>query len=99
MITDPEIVRFVNEEIRPMAEQLRAIKAKSAQLVARWFGNNIANRVPNDSTALDDGREAEGASRLTGADITNMVGQLANISSQYNADIIEKPCVRTFTAS
>jgi len=93
-ITDPEVIRFINEEVRPLAEQMRAMKIKSAQIVARWFGNAINSRTPNDSTAVDDGRQTEGASRLTGADVNSLIGQAANISSQFNTDIIEKPCVR-----
>lgn len=98
-ITDPEVIKFVNEEVRPLAEEYRAIKIKSAQIVARWFGNNINGRVPNDSTTLNDGRDAEGVSRLTGADINSLIGQAANIASQFNTDICEKPCVRPFQAS
>lgn len=93
-ITDPEVIRFVNDRIRPHAERLRAVKAESASIVSAWFGLGINTRCPNDSSPLADGRTAEGVSRLTGIDITNLVGQAANISSQYNADIIEKPCVR-----
>lgn len=98
-ITDPEVIRFVNEEVRPIAETLRAVKIKSAAVVSRWFADGINSRCPNDSSALEDGREIEGVSRLKGSDINSLVAQLANISSQYNSDIIELPCVRPLSVS
>ena len=93
-ITDPEVIRFTNERVRTYAEKLRAVKAEGASLVAAWFSLGVNSRCPNTTDLLQDGRANEGASRLTGADINSLVGQAANISSQFNADIIEKPCIR-----
>lgn len=92
-ITDPEVIRFINERVRTYAERLRAVKMEGASLVSAWFGLGINTRTPNDSSPVADGREREGVSRITGADVNNLIGQAANISSQFNQDIIEKPCV------
>ena len=67
-ITDPEAIKFVNEYIRPMCEQIRSSNAKGADFAIKWAG--ISAGFPNDAAEmLEDGREDEGISRLTGADI------------------------------
>lgn len=103
MITDPQAIRFTNEVIRVKAEQVRALKAEIDSAMAAWFGG-INSLIPNSAEeALDDGRESEGVSRLTGADINALVTQLAGIQTALNAagvaDVISKPCVRPLSAS
>jgi hypothetical protein len=96
MITDPQAIRFANEQVRPLCERARALKAEIDAMTTTWFGG-VNNLFPNDSTALDDGREAEGVSRLTGAQVNSAVGQLIGIAP--NAEIISAPCVRPLSAS
>lgn len=97
-ITNPEAIRFVNEQVRPLCEKARALSAEIAAMQTLWFGGLDAN-FPNDATALDDGRDAQGVSRLTGAQIQLAVGVLIAMHGQANAEIIAKPCVRPLTAS
>jgi len=97
-ITNPEAIRFVNEQVRPLCEEAQAIIAKINAMQTSWFAG-LNNSFPNDSTALDDGREAQGVSRLTGADINSAVGTLLAVAGASNAEIISKPCVRTLQAS
>jgi len=95
-ITDPEAIKFVNEYIRPMCEQIRSSNAKGADFAIKWAG--ISGSFPNDPTEIvEDGREASGVSRLSGADIQavasvfdSLLGDL-DITAQA---IIQKPCVR-----
>lgn len=98
MITDPQAIRFVNEVIRPMAERLRALKSDVDSASTTWFGG-VNALVPNQvGEAVDDNRELEGVSRLTGADVTNLVTQLLSFQAQLNgggvAAVVSKPCVR-----
>jgi hypothetical protein len=63
-----------------------------------WFGG-INSLIPNSAEeAVADGRESEGVSRLTGADVNNLVTQLAAFQAQLSAEgvptVISKPCVR-----
>lgn len=96
-IDNPEAIRWVNEVIRPLAENYRATNIMSEQALAQWYGG-MNTLFPNDSTALEDGREAEGVSRLTGADINSFMGQVATLVGQFDGggvvDVINKPCVR-----
>lgn len=97
-ITNPEAIRFTNEQVRVLCEEARALVARINAMQTKWF-SGISAMCPNDVTALADGRDADGSSRLTGADINSAVGILIAIANASNAQIIEKPCVRALSAS
>ena len=95
-ITDAEAIKFVNEYIRPMCENLRYMCARGKDWKIRWDAGMSA-KFPNDTSPVVDGRDAEGISRLTGADIN----AVAAVFNTLLADIdttsevaINKPCVR-----
>ena len=92
-ITDPQAIRFVNEQVRPLAEALRAFKARSDAAVVDWYAGLNA-MFPNDASPVVDGREAEGVSRLTGQDINDVMYILATAVAGMGDAIIAKPCVR-----
>jgi hypothetical protein len=96
-MNEPEVIRFVNERLRPRAEQLRALIARIDDDLATWTGQ-IAARVPNDGTVLEDGRAEEGVSRLTGADLHAEIGILTQLKTRFDANgvraVIGKACVR-----
>ena len=94
-ITDPEAIKFVNDYIRPMCETVRYMNMRGADWATKWA--EVSSKFPNDTSAVEDGRDAEGISRLTGADI-NAVGVvfaslLAGIDTAAQTTIA-KPCVR-----
>lgn len=97
-ITDPEAIRFVNEQIRPLCEEVRALVARVGAMNTSWqAGINV--KFPNDASAVTDNRDTEGISRLTGADIQSAVGILLAVTAASNSQIISKPCVRALSAS
>lgn len=96
-ITDPEAIKFVNEYIRPMCEQVRYMGARGSDFANKW--SLLAADFPNDAAELvEDGRDAEGISRLTGEDInataTVFLTLLASIGTPEAQATISKPCVR-----
>jgi hypothetical protein len=99
-IDNPQAIKFVNEQVRPMAERLRAIKAEIDGMMVDWF-NGMDALVTNDPTPVADGREAEGVSRLTGADCVSLVvaAQAVQTALSTYAAIVAKPCVRPLSAS
>lgn len=97
-ITNPEAKKFVNEQIRPLAEEARAIKAKIDAATTTWYGGMNA-KFPNDSSPVVDNREGEGISRLVGSDINSVMSVLIGASTALNSEIIAKPCVRPLQAS
>ena len=98
MITDPQAIRFTNEVIRPLSEQLRALSANIDAATLAWTGG-ISALIPDSAAELlDDGRQVEGVSRLTGADIRAVVTALAAIRAAGTDAVISKPCVRALNA-
>lgn len=97
-ITNPEAVKFCNEVVRPMAELARAFVAKTGAHSTEWF-SGINSLFPNDASPVLDGREDEGVSRLTGANVNSLMGVLIAMAGQSNAEIVSKPCVRAIQVS
>lgn len=102
-ITNPQAIRFANEQVRPLAEKLRALKAEIDSMMVDWFGG-VNAIIPNDNNELlEDGREAEGVSRLDGDDIVGLIIVAQGVQSTLNtagyADRIAKPCVRPLDAN
>lgn len=95
-ITSPEAIRFVNEQVRPLCEEARALMARINAMQTLWF-SGLNTVFPNDTTAVADNRDADGSSRLTGAHVNSAVGNLISIQTASNTQIIEKPCVRAIS--
>lgn len=94
-ITGPEEIKFVNEYIRPMCENVRYMKARGDDFALKWAG--LSGGFPNDSSVVEDGRESEGISRLTGADINAVALVFSSLLSDIGITaqaVIQKPCVR-----
>lgn len=98
-ITDPEAIRYCDEVVRPIAEAMRALKARGESATTVWFGG-MNTRFPNDDDSpVVDGREAEGVSRLTGRSVNSFMSVLIAADAAINDEITEKPCVRPLDAS
>jgi hypothetical protein len=94
-ITDAEAIKFTNDYIRPMCENLRFMNARGADWAQKW--TQMSSKFPNDTSVVEDGREAEGISRLSGADINAVAavfGSLLTIMDATAQTAINKPCVR-----
>lgn len=97
-IDNPVVIRFVNEQLRPIAEKMRATKIELKQAFADWQQKAAASVPDDNKESLEDGREAEGVSRLSGADINAFI----NVLTKYNLvgdeigidDVVNKLCVR-----
>jgi len=95
-ITNPEAIKFVNEYIRPMCENVRASNARGTDFAIKWAG--LSGDFPNDPNEIvEDGRDAEGVSRLSGADIQAVAAVFDALLGDLDLtaqSIIQKPCVR-----
>lgn len=101
-MNDPYIIRFVNEQVRPLAETLRGLKARIDACMTQWHGAGVGTAMTADlQEPIEDGREAEGVSRLVCNDVVGLVNQLEAIQTQLNqagvANVVQKPCVRPLT--
>ena len=97
-ITNADAIRWTNEVVRPMAESVRALKALTDAALVTWYAGLNAVITNSASDPVQDGREAEGVSRLTGADVNSFVAILAGFQTDMQASgvpgVISKPCVR-----
>jgi hypothetical protein len=96
-ITDPEAIRFTNEVVRPLSEQVRALSANINAARAKYDALNGPPFYGHGEEAVEDGREADGVSRLIGDDVLAFVAVVLDQAKDLfntNAATISKPCVR-----
>ena len=98
-ITDPKVIKFSNEYIRPMAEKLRDLKITMDEASAVYqleVSGIMSANAPTD--IIQDGRAPSGVSVLTKADfqaIASILNSLINELDQPGVmDSVRKPCVR-----
>jgi hypothetical protein len=100
-MNNPTALRFVNENVRQMAERLRAVKALLDSDLQRWA--EVSSHFATGADPVEDGREAEGVTRLTCADVTAFMQVCSNLKGRFDlngvAATVDRPCVRTLTAS
>ena len=101
-ITDPQVIKFCNEVVRPLADKLIGVDAVITAETITW----VAEVAPSlasaaDADIVDDGASEDGRTPLTKADIINFVTQLAALTTLWSAagvrDVISKPHVNVFS--
>lgn len=101
-MNNPEVVRFTNEVVRPMAEKMRSIVAEIDAALLRWESGVGALVSADLKELVEDGREHEGISRLTCNDIALLVQQMAAVQAAAHREgtplVLAKPCVRPLRA-
>ena len=102
-ITNTEAIKFTGEIARVKSEQLRGFKAEIDSAMAKWH-NGIGTIMANDLEGIvEDGRAAEGVTRVTGNDVVLVISKLEAIQTILDAAgvmaAIEKLCVRTMRAA
>lgn len=95
-IVNPEAIQFCNEQIRPVAEKMRGLKAVIDSMMVDWFnGHNSVIGSSADDNIIDNRADA---SDLTAADVTALVAQAMAYQTALDAagvaGIIALPCVR-----
>lgn len=102
-INNPEAIRYVNEVVRPLCERVRALKAEIDSARVSYDGGIGDYFFSHGAEAVEDGRDAEGVSRLTGNDVLAFVSAVlydlkAAIEANNGEVVIAKPCVRALEA-
>lgn len=96
-ITDPIAVKFCNEVVRPIAEQLRALGILASNVAVKTAANGgqiAAFFGVSNSDVVVDGRAAEGVRQLTSLEINQVLGIIAAVGAAINPQIVEVACVR-----
>ena len=97
-ITNQQAITFTNAVVRPMAARFRALKAEVDSALTTWNAG-LSSEFPSDPAEIvEDNREAEGISRVSGNDVQLLMAQLVIFQTQLNqagvGNVIAKPCVR-----
>lgn len=83
-VTNPEAIKFTNERIRPAADKFAASYIAAVAHMAAWEA--VKALVPNDDTLIEDNRQNEGVSQLTGRDVHTIAAMVKNIKDTLEAN-------------
>ena len=98
-ITDPRVVKFSDEQLRPISEKMRNLYYELKSMQTDWY-NGISALCPAEAdNMLEDGREDDGASRLSGNDVVGVMIQANEYIQQMEVagvlGVIQKPCIQS----
>lgn len=99
-ITNPEAIRFVSEVVRPLCERIRALKADIDSARTTYDASIGLLFAGFGKEPVEDGRAAEGVSRLVGDDVLAFVQLVLYdmrdtvLGKVGGSEVIAKPCVR-----
>ena len=84
-ITDPEAVRFANEQIRVAANRLSQAYAFANVVIDNWNATGISSKLTNTADPVIDGSATDGRPPITGADCNNIINRLTELQTDYEA--------------
>jgi hypothetical protein len=95
-MNDPLAIRFINEYQRTTSETVDDLRSRLHVLKTVWQDEVQSKVLNNESDLIEDGREAEGVTRLTGSDVYANVAALNSVLAilEDNESVIRKLCVR-----
>lgn len=86
-ITNPQAVRFANQEVRTVADKAAAYYWQAKAFLAEWDANGLGSVIPNDATELVvDGSAEDGRGPITGKDINNLKGHIETMVADLEAN-------------
>lgn len=92
-VSDPTAIKFCNENIRPVADQIAQLQTTLAVTLAAWSAKGMANLIPNDTSVIEDGSPADGRTSLTGVDINAFIGLLETLQGMATGQNSQMPTV------
>lgn len=97
-ITDPTVIAFVNEFVRPAGDRMIGLDSTIDVNMSLWFAT-ISPLLSGaaDGDVIIDGAEGDGRTVLTKADLDMFVTQTLAYQTQLNGggvfDVVNKPAV------
>ncbi len=98
-ITNRQVILYNNEVIRPLSERMRDLDAEITSALVTW-NSEISGLISGNANGdlIEDGRSGEGISRMTKADMINLVTAFNDLDAIFDGagkrDVISKPTVR-----
>lgn len=104
-ITNPQVVTFSNEQVRPIADQFYKLYYKALSVNQNYNANDIGSAInaAGAGELITDGSQVDGRTRITGGDIYNLmtaIGQFiaymegSAVTTADRRSVITKPHVQ-----
>lgn len=85
-ITNPQAVRFSNEEVRTIADAHAQLYWAAKSFLGEWTAQNIGALIPNNANIMVDGSETDGRATIDGFKINGLVNHLAVMVADLEAN-------------
>lgn len=83
-MNDAEVIRFVNEHTRQAADKFAVAYIEAISHLASF--DAIKDKIPNDNTLIEDGRQAEGISQISCAEVYGLVALINSVQTAMDAN-------------
>jgi hypothetical protein len=86
-ITNPQVVAFANNRVRPIADKLIRARRDLQAVVEEYTDQNVGSLIDaaGDGNLIADGSATDGRPRLAGGDIYNLITLLQDLDTFFNA--------------
>jgi hypothetical protein len=84
-INDASAVRFANEQLRPMADELARTYYQAQRLLNNWFATQMGDKFPVDGGVVEDGSDVDGRTPITGNDVQLLMSRVSELVTDYEA--------------
>lgn len=86
-ITNPQAVKFCNEEVRTVADKAAAYYWQAKAFLSEWDSNGLGSLIPNDAGEIVvDGSAEDGRGPITGADVHGLRNHIQAMVSDLEAN-------------
>jgi len=86
MNSNPQAVRFCNEKVRPLANDLAQLYYRSKRFLDQWNGQGMSALINNDAgETMDDNATEDGRPIASGNSCHNMYNRAAGIVVDFEA--------------
>ncbi len=86
-ITNPQAVRFANEEVRTVSDKAAAYYWQAKAFLTEWDANDLGAVIPNDAVEIVvDGSAEDGRGPITGEDINDLRTHIETMVADLEAN-------------
>ncbi len=97
--TNPQAIRFCDEQMRPLADKLAQLYNLAKALQADAAANGLVALFPADGQAIADSSSVDGRNPITNTDINNLIALVTSFinfmeaSANANRNLVHKIAV------
>jgi hypothetical protein len=86
-IQSPQAIKFCNEKVRIVADQMSQLYYISKSIKDYWNANNLINIIPYDSMdILEDGSDKDGRPQINAIQVNNILNRCDEIITLFESD-------------